>query len=489
MTRRIHTRITLTVFAAAALAASAACSGVSGGDDGDGDGDCDSEVAEIRVVHAAADAPSVDVYVAGSAEPAIAQLAYGSSSGYLDVPAGAYQFEIRAAGSDPGSVPVYTTDTLELEVGSRTTAVAAGLLDGTGANDQFRVLAIAEGFDAPAADAATIRVVHGGADAPTVALDLGDDGSVELEKLDRFADTGTGGIQIPAETSAQVAILAGHPLARVTAFTVPPLARGSEVVVVATGLLAAEPRDGDGFALLAAIDDDAALIRQNPQLYVLHAGPDAPAIDITDGSQIVVGDLSFGQLSAPLQLPPAADETYSLEIFAAGTTGSGAPVSTLHAPAIEAGSEYMLVATGFLAPQGGEAAFEVISFADGFATDDPHAARLRVIHASPDAPAVDVSTVSGLVLDRPALVEQLSFGTADDGAGLGVPVAQLTVGVGAAGATNALAAFDLATAPGQRALVVAAGSLGAAAGRQPFRLIAIDTSAPVWTAASLPAAH
>ena len=484
MTRRNTSRITLTALAAVALAANAACSGVM--EIGEGEGE--EEAAEIRVVHAGADAPAVDIYVAGSAEPAVAGLTYGSASEYLAVPAGAYQFEVRAAGADPSSVPVYTTDTVELELGSRTTAIAAGLLDGSGANDQFRVLVANEAFDAPATDAATIRVVHAGADAPTVALDLGDDGSIELEKLDRFTDTGSAGIQIPAEAPAQVAIYAGHPLGRVTAFTVPPLARGTEVFVVATGLLAAEPRDDIGFSLLAATPDGAVLIKQNPQVYVLHAGPDAPPIDVTDGTEVIIQNLAFGELSAPLQLAPAGDETYSLEIFAAGTASAGTPVASTHAPAIEAGGEYLLVATGFLSPQGGEAAFEILAFADGFERD-PHAARLRVIHASPDAPEVDVSTVTGLTLDRPALVEQLPFGSSDLDAGLSVPAAQLSVGVGAAGATDALAAFDLATAPGQRALVIAAGSLGAEVGRQPFRLIAIDTAAPVWAAAALPVAH
>ncbi len=58
-------------------------------------------MAIVRVIHASADAPSVDVYVKGSAAPIVTALTYGQTSGWLDVPPGSYEFELRAAPSKP----------------------------------------------------------------------------------------------------------------------------------------------------------------------------------------------------------------------------------------------------------------------------------------------------------------------------------------------------------------------------------------------------
>ena len=199
----------------------------------------------------------------------------------------------------------------------------------------------------------------------------------------------------------------------------------------------------------------------------------------------LVTDLSYGQIAGPIQVPPG---DYDLGIFPAGAGGT--PVASTHTPVLEPGQEYLAIASGFLAPNAGEAAFDVLYFADQADTTDVHAARLRAVHASPDAPAVDISPVdnSGAIV-APVLVEAISFGDADAAAGRSVPAATLAIGVAAAGSATPVATYDVTTSPGLRAFVVAAGSLGGGVGRAPFGLWAVDTSAAAWTVASIPLAN
>ena len=56
-------------------------------------------VAQVRIVHFSADAPAVDIAPDG-AEALVAGLAYPDNTGYVDLPEGEYDLEIRAAGSE-----------------------------------------------------------------------------------------------------------------------------------------------------------------------------------------------------------------------------------------------------------------------------------------------------------------------------------------------------------------------------------------------------
>jgi hypothetical protein len=432
--------------------------------------------ARLRVVHAAPDAPAVDLYLAGVATPVVRGLAYGAASGYLEVAPGAVAVEVRPAGAPASSAPVHVTPSLTLAPDARVTAIAAGLLGSTDPGDRFRVLALAEEFGAPAGGNARVRVVHAGADAPAVAVDVGNDGSPEVAELARFADTGAGGIDLPARSLA-IGLWAGSPLARVTAFTTPALPAGGELFVIATGRVAAHPAAADGFVLLA-VGPGGVIggIRQDPTIHALHASPDAPAVDIFAGDAELVDDLRPGALSGALQVPPG---TYTLDFFAhAAGAGrpAGSPAASASTPELAAGQRYLAIATGFL---GDEPGFQLLAFADEL-QDGGAGARLRVVHASPDTPAVDVGTMSGAALSP--VWSDLGFREASEAAGTAVPAGELDVGVGLAGTGEAAFTFGVTAGAGTRAFVIAAGSLAA----ETVRLIVVDASGFPWTAAEVP---
>ncbi len=431
--------------------------------------------AMLRVVHASPDAPAVDIYVNDGTEPVITALAYGGASAYLTVPPAAYSVQIRAAGAAASSAPAFEVDALTLAEGDMVTAVAAGLLGSTDEADRFRVLPYFENFDDPGAGNAAVRIVHASADAPTVALDIANDGVPEVTGFDRFADTGAAGVALPAGANIRIGVWAGQPLARASVFTTPQLPAGADLFVIATGTLAGDPAT-DGFSLLAVGPDGAiGFIRQNAKamVYALHGSPNAPAVDIdADGAEVVT-DLAFGQISAAREVWPGS---YDLDFRATGSMDIAAAAAT---PYLEPGMSYLAVATGFL---GGTPAFQLLPVSDGF-TGDAADALVRVVHASPDAPAVDIGPVVEGAVSAISDYTNLAFGQSSAALGTALPVGALTVGVAATGTSAPVAAFDVVTVEGLRAFAVACGSLAGTG--EGFRLILVLADGMAWSAAEV----
>ena len=439
----------------------------------------DAGSAKLRAVHSSPDAPAVDVWVEGLSVPLITALGYGDASLYFDVPAGTYNVQLRAHPSTESDMVVYETGDIELTDGQEITAVAAGFLGSTDPSDSFRILPLVE--EAGSGSGALVRILHAGPDAPAVDLDVGDDGNINVSGLERFADTGAAWVELPAGQALQIGVNAAGG-DRVTPFTSPALPEAEEIFVIATGTLTQPARADDGFSLLAVFSDGtSAFIKQNPVVYALHGGPDAPAVDIYEGETLVVENLAFGQLSGAVQVPPA--ESYTVDFYATGT-GAGSPAATVETPALEPGKVYLAVAAGELAPEGTEEAFTLLAFEELF--DSTETARIRAVHASGDAPAVDIGTVdAGTGEIDLVLFQNVSFGQASDAMGLEVPVADLTIGVAPTGATTPVATFDVTTTAGLQTFAVAAGALAPDGAEQAFRLLLVVVSSNPWVGAEV----
>ncbi len=460
-------------------------SGGVAGSGGTGGAGGTSATGKLRVVHAAPGAPAVDLYAAGTTTALAEGLAYGSSTPYLELPPGTYKIDVRAAGSPATDAPVYTTPDVTIAADAQYTAIAAGDIASTDAADQFRVIPLEEGFEAAPSGSARVRVVHASFDAPTVGIDVGNDdpAAPEVPALERFADTGASGVELPAGAALQVGVVAGG--ASVTAFTSPTLPDGADLFVIATGELAKLAREETGFSLLAVLPDSStAWIRQNPRVYALHASPDAGPVDIYAGDGEIVDNASFGDI-AGVQVPPGA---YTLEFFPgqAGVTPkpSGSPAASATTPSLAAGKEYLAIAAGELTAS--PSTFQLIAVEEGFALDDASNARVRAVHASGNAPAVDIGTVTTAgTLDAPPLLSDVKFGDAASAEGLSVPATTLTIGAAATGTTTTAAEFDVTTLPGLRAFAVAAGELGG--NTNPFQLLVVNTNSSPWAAIPIPA--
>ena len=443
-----------------------------------------TDTAQLRVIHASPDAPAVDVYAKGSSTPLFSNVNYGDTTSFKTVATGNVQVELRPAGSAPTSTPAYTSPSLTLTKEQKIDAIAAGLLASTDPDSSFRLLALPEGFTTPAAGKIRVRIVHGSSDAPTVGLDVGNDGSVEVPSLARFADTGAAGVELPAATDLQVGITAGaNNATRVTSFTVPALPAGTEALVVATGLLAKQPREASGFALLAA---GVGFIKQNPRVYVLHLSPDAPGVDGFLGTTELFDDLAFGQLGS-IQ-PPPTSAGYTVDIFAHGS-GSARPAGTPAASAstgkLDSGEQYLLVAGGFLSPpMGNMNSFTVLKFQEGFDLTDTTNARLRLIHGSPDVPPVDLGTVSGGTFTQLPGLTGIAYKAETGASGLSIPPGSYTLGVRPTG-TSTVLGFPATVTASARAFVIAGGSLGNVGGHG-VKAYVVNASTSPWSVAAVP---
>ena len=438
----------------------------------------DAGSVKLRAVHASPDAPSVDVYVEGVATPIITALSYGDASLYFPVDPGTYNVQLRAHPSTDADPIAYETGPVELAANQTVTAVASGFLSSDDPADEFRVLPLIEDFGA--GTGALVRIVHAGPDAPSVDIDVGDDGTPEIEDLQRFADTGMTGIGLPAGESLQIGIrVAGGD--RVTAFTTPALP-SEELFVIATGSLVEPARDEDGFSLLVVGPEGSlGFIKQNPVVYALHGSPDAPAVDIYAGENLLVENIAFGELSSAVQVPPA--DFYVLDFYPTGT-GPGDPTASFPTPALAAGGAYLAVAAGELAPEDTDEEFTLLAFEELFETTD--VSRVRAVHASGDAPAVDIGSVDSATGDLSVVVfENLAFGAASDGVGAELPVGDLTLGVAANGDATPVATFDVTTTAGLQTFAVAVGALAPDAGDASFRLILVVASANPWIGAEV----
>src|SRR5690554_2850475 len=131
---------------------------------------------------------------------------------------------------------------------------------------------------------------------------------------------------------------------------------------------------------------------------VVHASPDAPNVDLYVDGELALSNLGFGWWSEWLALPAGE---YQVQV-----TPTGEPIESAVIDAtlqLEEGAAYQVAATGFVAeitPQ----VFEV-----DLSNMTEGSAQVQVMHAVPDAPAVDIALTGGDVL-----IEGLAFPMASD---------------------------------------------------------------------------
>jgi hypothetical protein len=187
-----------------------------------------------------------------------------------------------------------------------------------------------------------------------------------------------------------------------------------------------------GLALLMALALVAptAFAEGTAQVRVAHLAPDAPNVDVYVNGDPVLTDVPYTTISDYLSLPAG---TQQVSVYAAGDTTS--PV--IEAPVeIAAGGAYTVAAVGLVA----DGSLTAQVYEDDLRSPASGNAKVRVVHASPDAGPVDVVPRGGQ-----ALVAGLTFPEAPPYAE--VPAGNYTLDVNAAGTNQtALTVPDAALA-------------------------------------------
>ncbi|WP_158282159.1 DUF4397 domain-containing protein [Salipaludibacillus keqinensis] len=119
---------------------------------------------------------------------------------------------------------------------------------------------------------------------------------------------------------------------------------------------------------------------EGAQVRVLHASPDAPAVDVYVNQDKIMSGVKFKDLGEYMTLD---EGSYDIKIFAEGSKPKKDDPVIEENVTVMGGKAYTLAATGKLAD------LALTAFEDDLTTLD-NEAKLRVIHLSPDAPKVDV---------------------------------------------------------------------------------------------------
>lgn len=156
------------------------------------------------------------------------------------------------------------------------------------------------------------------------------------------------------------------------------------------------------------------------ELRVVHASPDAPAVDVYLDGELTLENVSYTQSSDYLTVDPG---TYTVAV-----TPAGEPDNVVFEADLEVGEGATTVVVGGEVAEGGEPLTPLVLTDDAQPADNETAVRLA--HLSPDAPAVDVTVnETGAVL-----FDDVEYGTATEY--VTVPAGDYTLEVRAATDSN-----------------------------------------------------
>lgn len=133
---------------------------------------------------------------------------------------------------------------------------------------------------------------------------------------------------------------------------------------------------------------------------VLHASPDAPAVDVFVDDAEAISDLAFDEITDYVALPTGE---HNIQVFPASADGTGDPVIEADVT-LSTDTDYTIAAVGLVAD------IEPLVLVDDNAAPAAGEAKLRFVHASPDAPAVDIyAEGAGVVVPNAAFKDASGY--------------------------------------------------------------------------------
>jgi hypothetical protein len=327
---------------------------------------------KVQVLHGSPDAPAVNVLLDGT--EVLAEVDYKVGSEQLELDEGTYSVQVDGILPDG---PVTVIGPVDLAFAGDTIYTIAAVNDVSA----IEPVVISQPDVAVSAGSARLFVLHGAAAAPEVDVFVTTPGA----DLNGTAPVGTFSF---TETIGPAEVTAGDYQIRVTAAGDPAsVVFDSGTVTLNDGddlTLVALPNTSGGAAPISLVGLDgtgsAEILDVNTptSLQVVHASPDAPDVDVlVDGNALVPG-LAFPEATPFVEVP---GDTYEVAVTVAGNPGAVAigPVDL----DLVSGERYSVLAVGELAT------IEALIL-----DDDPRRvatnAKLRIVHAAPNAGEVDL---------------------------------------------------------------------------------------------------
>lgn len=135
-------------------------------------------------------------------------------------------------------------------------------------------------------------------------------------------------------------------------------------------------------ALVLSTASGNAQAADTGRVRVMHASPDTPPVDIFVDGQKAVTALTFPKDTGYVSLPAGKR---NVKVFVSPSTGTGTAALEANLDIVK-GKDYTVLAIGEV----GKSTLALLPLEDNNATPAAGKAHIRLIHASPDAPAVDV---------------------------------------------------------------------------------------------------
>jgi len=230
---------------------------------------------------------------------------------------------------------------------------------------------------------------------------------------------------------------------------------------VLTGMGAAAILGGTGVATAGGDDSESDDENGNgdegnvASLKAFHASPDAPNVDVYVNDVLVLEDVAFGEVSDYLVL---LSGEYDVTVVPTGEDADAAVID--QSVDVPAGAATAVVVGE--AAEDGDQPLELLLLEVDLDELEEDQSRVRVVHASPDAPAVDV------VAGDQELVTDLEFGSAEY---VEVPADSYTLEIRPADGDEAVAEFDVELAPNTVYSAYAVGYLEAEGDEEAFDLL------------------
>jgi hypothetical protein len=355
-------------------------------------------------------------------------LEFRQSTGFIDAPAG---IDIRICFAPANSTSI--EDTLlgfgyNLNDGETYVLLAQGIISNTGYNPAkaFGLKVIQPTERVLGTDSVYISIVHGSTDAPNVDIIVRKvDDEIAMVSNVEYGDDITG-VMLPTNNYI-IDLYNNSTEAHITTVPAKLSSLGlndSSVVVFASGFVnTSQNSNGPAFGLFAALSNGLVveLAPENFKLQVFHACADTNArlvdvyiINNTTEDVVKLSDFAYGTATSYLDLP--ANENLTIAIAPAGSTDEGDAIYELELGSIDGGTILFGTALGVLDttqfegnPNGIDISFDILGMDGQILATDSGKVAVNVVHASTDAPAVDIRAAGG-----PAIFSNVSFGEGAD---------------------------------------------------------------------------
>lgn len=387
--------------------------------------DC-STGASLRVINLSPSAGAVDILVGG--QVVATNVAGSAASAFIPVNAGTVSVQINKTGTQDKVVgPVDVTTT----AGGRITLVTLSQTAGGGqqpVTSTVTTQVFTDDLTPPAAGLARIRVIQGSSDAG--AIDLRSGNTVLVSNV--AAGAASAFVDVPAGTALPITVVNTGTTTTLGNAVNLDLVAGRIYTIFVSG-------SGADKTVVSNLLVDRAF---DAQARFVHASPDAPAIDVLADGRALVTNLAYPNATPYVALPAGGS---CVAIAPTGTTTPVIPAALLN---FTSASKQTVVVLGQAT---GTPALSVGVFSDETTPPAADKAKVRVIHASPDAGTIDV------LAGGTAVISNVAFGTASNFTEVNAGTLQITVTATGTTTPALLGPIDLTLSGGQIVTVIVRG--------------------------------